>query len=250
VAHGRAGATAYARRPRSPVTVRLASTSREYFARSFGAITQEKNGAKIKLNKMTIGRRIGACSDKLGIERTIVAPIPNSTALTIMLNNSDIENLVDIGSRPPRHAMPVFGVRRNARLQKWFLSLRGWERYAGGRPKATITTSNRASFGSNAEDPSLSAGGPLHAQRTNAEASLNDCVGPVADVDRRCRAQSAESNIGLTHTAVMSRWQAATTSAGSYGLLKNKLPSTRLKGSDAFAEAYITGRSGFAVRTA
>ena len=125
MARGRAGATGYARRPRSPVTVRLASTSREYFARSFGAITQEKNGATIKLNKMTIGRRIGACSDKLGIERTIVAPIPNSTALTIMLNNSDIENLVDIGSRPPRHAMPVFGVRRNARLQKWFPSLRG-----------------------------------------------------------------------------------------------------------------------------
>jgi hypothetical protein len=47
---------------------------------------------------MTIGRRTGACSDKLGTERTVVAPIPNSTALTIMLNNSDIENLVDIGT--------------------------------------------------------------------------------------------------------------------------------------------------------
>ena len=90
------------RDPRSPVTARLASTSREYFARSFGAITHEQNGAKIKLNKMTIGSRIGACSDKCGIERTIVAPIPNNTALTIMLNSSDIENLVDIGNRPPR----------------------------------------------------------------------------------------------------------------------------------------------------
>ncbi|MGZ4883574.1 MAG: hypothetical protein ACXV2A_06745 [Halobacteriota archaeon] len=101
--------------------MRLASTSREYFARSFGAITQEKNGAKIKLNKMTIGRRIGACSDKLGMERTIVAPIPNSTALTIMLNNSDIENLVDIGA-VLRAARPVSGARGNARLQKWFPS--------------------------------------------------------------------------------------------------------------------------------
>jgi len=88
-----------ARRRRSPATARFASTCREYFARSFGAITQEQNGAKMKLNKMTIGRRLGACSDKRGIERTIVAPIPNNTALTIMLNSSDIENLVDIGTR-------------------------------------------------------------------------------------------------------------------------------------------------------
>jgi hypothetical protein len=85
-------------------------TCREYFARSFGAITHEQNGAKIKLNKMTIGSRIEACSDKRGIERTIVAPIPNNTALTIMLNSSDIENLVDIGRRL-RRAMPVSGAR-------------------------------------------------------------------------------------------------------------------------------------------
>ena len=84
---------------------RFTSASRQYFARSFGAITHEKIGAKTKLNPMTIGRRTGACSDKLGIESTIVAPIPNRTALTIMLNNSDIENLVDIGRRPPCHSL-------------------------------------------------------------------------------------------------------------------------------------------------
>lgn len=127
MAHGRAGgATAYA--PRSPVNARLASTSREYFARSFGAITHEQNGAKIKLNKMTIGSRIGACSDKCGIERTIVAPIPNNTALTIMLSSSDIENLVDIGNRPPRHA----GLRREVKREsaKIVPLKEGSERYA------------------------------------------------------------------------------------------------------------------------
>jgi hypothetical protein len=36
-------------------------------------------------------------------------------------------------------------------------------------------------FGSDSEDPSMSAGRPLHlAQRTNAEASLDDGVGPIA----------------------------------------------------------------------
>jgi hypothetical protein len=49
---------------------------------------------------MTIGKRTAACSDKLGIERTVVVPIPNSTALAIMNNSIDIENLVDIWFRP------------------------------------------------------------------------------------------------------------------------------------------------------
>jgi len=40
-----------------------------------------------------------------------------------------------------------------------------------------VTDDSLVSYGSNAEDPSMSAAGPLHpAQRTNAEASLNDCM--------------------------------------------------------------------------
>jgi hypothetical protein len=63
---------------------------------------------------MTIGRRTGARSDKLGIERTVIAPIPNSTALTTMLNNRDIENLVDIGTAFIGLRMPIFGQLLNA----------------------------------------------------------------------------------------------------------------------------------------
>jgi hypothetical protein len=36
---------------------RFAFTSREHFARNFGASTQEKMGAKTKLKTMTMGRR-------------------------------------------------------------------------------------------------------------------------------------------------------------------------------------------------
>jgi len=39
------------------------------------------------------------------------------------------------------------------------------------------------SFGSDAEDPSMSAAGPLYpTQRTNADASFNVCVGPTPDI--------------------------------------------------------------------
>ena len=47
-----------------------------------------------------------------------IAPIPNSTALTIMLNNSDIENLVDIG--PPSNSVPISGQLANATLPIMF----------------------------------------------------------------------------------------------------------------------------------
>ena len=82
----------------SQLGVRPASTRREYFARSIGAIIQEMTGANTKLATMTNGRSSVAYSDKLGMERTAVAPIPKRTEATIMLNNKEIDILIDIGT--------------------------------------------------------------------------------------------------------------------------------------------------------
>jgi hypothetical protein len=75
---------------------RFASTSREYCARSLGAMIQEKIGANAKLTTMTPGKRSGACFARLGIESTATAPIPKSTELTNIVSKTAIENLVDI----------------------------------------------------------------------------------------------------------------------------------------------------------
>ena len=60
-----------------------------------------------------------------------IAPIPNSTALTIMLNNSDIENLVDIA--PPSNSVPISGQLVNATLLIMFPRGAGCRQRRGGQ---------------------------------------------------------------------------------------------------------------------
>ena len=55
-------------------------------------------GANTKLATTTNGRSSVAYSDKLGMERTAVAPIPKRTEATIMLNNKEIDIRIDIGT--------------------------------------------------------------------------------------------------------------------------------------------------------
>jgi len=80
-----------------------ASMRREYFARSVGAMNHDRKGATTKLAAITIGSSTGAFSDKNGTDSTIVAPIPKSTAATIILMTRVMDMRFVIAIRPPLH---------------------------------------------------------------------------------------------------------------------------------------------------
>ena len=61
-----------------------------------GASNQQMTGVRRKLVTITIGRSRAACADRLGLERTVVAPTPNKTELTSPKSNSAMLIRVDI----------------------------------------------------------------------------------------------------------------------------------------------------------
>ncbi len=61
-----------------------------------GASAQQMIGVRRTLATITIGRSRAARSDRLGIERTVVAPTPNRTEPTSPSSNSAMLNLVVI----------------------------------------------------------------------------------------------------------------------------------------------------------